>query len=182
MEKCDNNPSFEMDVDKLPPGEDYRWKKYPTSGGAMYVSDNMEFVKFFVQTGDHNGYAGRKFDIIMEDGSTVTLVGPWSSNSSAVRDITGIDCVECSLLETEGDYPRLRYHGLNIRADVARSICESEDAHLIDLQGGINIGRMSESYRSYNVPSMDSEVLVKPRIDNQTKEIRIKNYMTGEWV
>ena len=88
MEAWDNMPSLYIDVDTVPQDE-MVYRAYPVlGGGTLYVSDNTPFVAFLLSTGDKSGYGGRKFDLNMEDGSTVTIEGPWSSNSTSVHTIT----------------------------------------------------------------------------------------------
>jgi hypothetical protein len=167
-EDWDNNPTFEMNVDKMLDQDQYLYRTYPIPGhGTLYVSDNTELVKFLLSSGDKSGYGGRKFTLNMEDGSVVEVTGPWSSNSSAVYQITNgeVDCVECNILEENGDFPTLRYHGCCIRPIVAKRICDAEGCHLIN-------NTTARGSTTRNIPSKSSTKLIKPRTRNGVTEMK----------
>ena len=162
-EAWDNHPNLKVTVDKVPQDEMvYRTYRIP-GHGTLYVSDNTEFVAFLLHSpNDESGYGGRSFTLKMEDGSEVTIRGPWSSNSTSVYQITNgeVDCHEVYVCETESDYPNSYCHGYALRADVYKGLVEENGGFIVH----------QKNFR--NVISMDSEVYSKPR--------RRKNYETGE--
>lgn len=70
-------------VDRIPERSEMRFQRK----GNCYFSNHGGYVEYFGWGPGHNngGFCGRHFDIIMEDGSEVTLLGPWSSRSSAMN-------------------------------------------------------------------------------------------------
>ena len=188
MENWDNHPSFYMTVDKFPSHEETRYRAYPVPGrgkATLYVSDNQEFVQFLLHDpSNEDGYAGRVFNLTMEDGSVVKVTGPWSSNPDSVfRSTNGeIDCVSVYVREEKDKY---HCHGFYMSVDLAKKICEENDAYLVDLVGGENLSNMSKGSKFSHVPSLSPDTLVKPRVwkDYKTHEITksvLKNYGTGE--
>ena len=157
MEDWDNHPTIDMEVDKLPNRKDYRYRAYPVAGGTLYVSDNTEIISFFYHDkNDETGYGGSSFTLIMEDGSEVTIKGPWSSNGTAVERVTGVSSVCAHVKErVTGEYAGAT--SCHIPEKLAREICEREGAFLIDCT--TNNGNTFWK----NTPSLDPDKLVKWR-------------------
>ena len=78
-------PRFDIEllVDRIPEISEMRF----VNRGNRWFAEHEGCVTFFgwKPGGNNGGYYGRSFDIIMEDGSEVTLLGPWSSRSSAMN-------------------------------------------------------------------------------------------------
>ena len=75
-EQFDNQPCLEIGVDAIPQDLVYSRK------GPYYYCEKDGMVKFLVDNpGDHHGFGGRHFELKMDDGSTKTLIGPWSGNA-----------------------------------------------------------------------------------------------------
>jgi len=78
-------PRFDIEllVDRIPERSEMRF----TNRGNRWFSNHGGYVRYFSwkPPSNNGGYYGRSFDIIMEDGSKVTLFGPWSSRSSAMN-------------------------------------------------------------------------------------------------
>ena len=66
------------------------YRTYPQgeTGWRMYMTQDIDsgYSNFWVDNPEnHDGIGGREIKLEMHDGSTTTLVGPWSSNSGAVN-------------------------------------------------------------------------------------------------
>ena len=60
-----------------------------TKRGDMYFAEDSSTgrVRYFYYSGPSNGFGGHTYKLPMKDGSTTTLIGPWSSNSHAVNTV-----------------------------------------------------------------------------------------------
>jgi len=78
-------PRFDIEllVDRIPERSEMRFQRK----NNRWFSNHGGYVRYFSwkPPSNNGGYYGRSFDIIMEDGSKVTLLGPWSSRSSAMN-------------------------------------------------------------------------------------------------
>jgi len=64
-------------------------------GDLYYACDERTGqVKYFSYNGPGGGYGGHKFTINMKDGTTKTLIGPWSSRASVMNGAGFPHCVE----------------------------------------------------------------------------------------
>jgi hypothetical protein len=72
---------------------------YYVQGGIMYISDPHPsgLASFKVQTENRMGYGGAHIPITMRDGTTVTLVGPWSSREGVANQLTGRKLVDIAI-------------------------------------------------------------------------------------
>ncbi len=63
-------------------------------GKRWFVAvQNNEADNIYVETTEcNNGFCGRKMKFKLQDGSIVTAIGPWHSNSGALYKDTGYDC------------------------------------------------------------------------------------------
>ena len=60
-----------------------------TKQGDMYFAEDPSTgrVRYFFYNGPSSGFGGHTYKLPMKDGSTATLIGPWSSNSQAMNNI-----------------------------------------------------------------------------------------------
>lgn len=80
-EDYDNPPSLKVEVDSLPSHGADSLLRYRRSGRYYWASTEDGYVTFLYDDPyNHAGYGGSTFTLAMVDGSTVTLVGPWSGN------------------------------------------------------------------------------------------------------
>ena len=66
----------------------YATEPYPDGGYTLYMTQDIDsgYSNFWLDNPDnHNGIGGREIHLKMHDGSTTTLIGPWSSNSGVVN-------------------------------------------------------------------------------------------------
>lgn len=75
---------------------------YLTPYDTLYVAQDPQsgFSSFYLQTADTAGYGGREIPITLINGATVTLKGPWSSNSAVVNR-----CIDEGWLPTSNPDP-----------------------------------------------------------------------------
>jgi len=94
-EKWANDPILQIVVDEIPNREDLRYKHKQT----LWFAEKDGYVSFFYWEGPNNngGYYGSNYKITLEDESTVTLLGPWSSNSAAVNMQFIPQCLDVSI-------------------------------------------------------------------------------------
>lgn len=97
-------------VDRIPERSEMRF----TNRGNRYFSNCGGYVEYFAwkPPGNNGGYYNRHFDIIMEDESEVTLLGPWSSRSSAMNKAGFAPSLEVSIT----DDPRVFLRGYTFYA------------------------------------------------------------------
>lgn len=108
-----NMPTVMVHLSKAPPGiyEIPHKQKINSDGSALYYGQKEGFVSYFCEDNDKSGFAGRSFDILMEDGSIKTLVGPWSSRASVMNEEFGVACVEVTFDYDDNPYSSLKYAG-----------------------------------------------------------------------
>ena len=60
-----------------------------TEQGDMYFAEDSSTgrVRYFFYNGPSHGFGGHTYKLPMKDGSTATLIGPWSSNSEAMNSV-----------------------------------------------------------------------------------------------
>lgn len=108
-DEYDNLPTLHIVVDKLPDRESRRYKTHKQGRSTSYWSELDGVVDFFTHVpGQEQGYGGRVFSGILEDGTPFSCKGPWSDNSAHMNGIFP-KCVEVSVTETQGKYGTLRY-------------------------------------------------------------------------
>ena len=108
-EHWDNGPDIKLIVDKLPNHKDLRYIKrpvldrtFPTKRlGYIYYAELDDYVNFYYYSSPGEGFGGRRFNLSMEDGSSETLVGPWSSNSMSINSLGLGPCTEVTITDDE---------------------------------------------------------------------------------
>ena len=76
---------------------------------------------YMIQTNDPHGFGGRVFKLLQQDGSTVDVKGPWSSNPCAVRDLAGIDLMDVIIVDSHGQhYGGSDYEGTVVQEAITR--------------------------------------------------------------
>lgn len=80
-----NSPELEILVDKIPASEDLRYERRDN----LYVAEDAGYVSFYYWKGPGNtsGFGGAAIPVTMKDGSTVELLGPWSSRAGCVNQL-----------------------------------------------------------------------------------------------
>ena len=106
MDSWANHPQWivELDHGATPPVYSDSQKLQYTERGGIYRADHGAYVSFFYWSGEPgSGFDGRHFELLMADGSVVTLKGPWSSRAGAVNDVFPEDMVvDVSMRERDG--------------------------------------------------------------------------------
>ena len=99
-EEYSNDPILQIVVDEIPSREDLRYQHKRN----LWFAEKDGYVSFFAWAGPGNegGFYSSKYAIILEDGSTVTLLGPWSSNSAAINKYFIPQCLDVAI-KTEED-------------------------------------------------------------------------------
>ena len=124
-ENYDNPANLVVRVDKLPINE-LRYKRK----GRYLFAEYQGYVSFFYDDpNDHAGYGGQSFKLIMEDGSEVTLIGPWSGNPAGAEAAGFPRSYDCTF-EVPSKYGLSLYAGQLIEPvwlDVLRKFCPEAD-------------------------------------------------------
>lgn len=117
MERFSNLPNLVVHVDNLPLREEVAFRQIVHSwDGAVATSRSLwgrvgDFCTFnFWTASDQTGYGGSTFTYKLEDGTSLSLKGPWSSNSLSMNRYFPT-CHEVTLIEDKGEFPNLGYHG-----------------------------------------------------------------------
>lgn len=118
------NPAHtELLVDAIPDIRDMVFDTKSAGRYTLYFAEQDGYVAFFAHDPDNQrGYGGASFTLRMRDGSTVTLVGPWSSRSE-VMDAAGFTpSVEADIVADPAAFTR----GYTFRAGhVTRALLDS---------------------------------------------------------
>jgi len=92
-------PRFDIEllVDKIPERSEMRFQRKDN----CWFAELGGYVEYFGWTPPNNngGYYGRHFDIIMENGFKITLLGPWSSRSSEMNKLRFTPSLEVSITD-----------------------------------------------------------------------------------
>ena len=88
-----NFPNLVIEVDALP---DPKVLRYEERNG-IYYAEHRGYVSFFYYTAPGDGFGGAKFPIVMKDGTSKVLVGPWSSRASCVNEQGFGPCMDVTL-------------------------------------------------------------------------------------
>ncbi len=100
MEKFANDPYWIVYVDELPPYESLAYHKYDS---GHYVSERTDgHVNFLHWQRPGEGFGGRMFKLILDDGSQVQLKGPWSSRAGSINLWTPHKVADCTYRTMEG--------------------------------------------------------------------------------
>lgn len=78
-----NDPYLEVLIDALP---DFREMIYEEKND-LFFAEKDGYVRFYYRSKNQNGYGGSVFKLPMKDGTTVKLVGPWSSRSGCANKL-----------------------------------------------------------------------------------------------
>lgn len=95
MERYANDPHLMLLVDHIPSLEEMRFDQLL----SLYFAELDGYVSFFSYSQPDKGYGGRTFTLQMTDGSTKTLIGPWSSNPAAMEYAGFTPSIDCSLTD-----------------------------------------------------------------------------------
>lgn len=125
-----NSPELMILVDEIPDYKNIPHRKVVRREGnrfesTIYWGEQDGLVDFFVSTSDKNGYGGRTFDTLLEDGTREAVKGPWSSGCYAMN-VNGFplsaDClITTDLKAWDQGYA---YIGGHITLEVANEACE----------------------------------------------------------
>ena len=101
-EKFSNSPTLQILVDKIPDNKGLIYKQK----GSLYFAERDGFVNFYYYDGPSDGFAGRSFDINVENKGLVKLVGPWSSCSQAMNRSGFTPSLEVSITDEKAVFER----------------------------------------------------------------------------
>jgi hypothetical protein len=119
-EKYANDPELQIIVDKLPRQEDLRYKHIDIGTTELWFAEKEGYVSFYAWNSpkQDKGFYGRHFDITLEDGSMVTLLGPWASRSGVMNKWFLPQCLEVSLKE-EKNYNGVSWYSCSVTLEFA---------------------------------------------------------------
>lgn len=122
-----NSPRLIVDVDALPTRLRYFKRQDKRSGAWIYYAASYDgYVHFLSYCGPDRGYGGATVELEIIDGTTETLIGPWSGNSLAANAVGFGPCTECLWRTPDGCLaPRA------ITVSKAKALCASLGAYLV---------------------------------------------------
>lgn len=88
-----NGPTLKVVVSREPHPDEFIY----TQKGPLYFANVGPICSFFAYERLGRGYGGRRFDILMNNGETKSLIGPWSSGSYAMNKNGFGPCLSVSL-------------------------------------------------------------------------------------
>lgn len=167
-----NAPSLYLLVDKIPVGMVYEQK------GSLYFAEKEGLVDFFYYDRPDQGYGGRKFHLKMKDGSEKMLIGPWSSNSSAMNDAGFPLCMECCITDISKVWEKgYTFYAGAILVEVAEKALEAFVPEAMILRPkGFKSDLMASAEQNFCIGSSEFFTIVlkngfyKPGIDKRWKE------------
>ncbi len=105
-----SNPvGLQVLVDKMPDHKDLKYRAFDedrVNNTGFYFAESGGYVNFFAATTDRSGYAGRTFNITLENGESRSFKGPWSSNYMYTTERTGVKCFEASITDNLESFNR----------------------------------------------------------------------------
>jgi len=120
----DNLPTLEVLVDEIP---DYKSLVYEQKG-CCYFAEKDGLVDFYYYSSPGEGYGGSKFSIIMKDGSTKVLEGPWSGNSLGMEQAGFMRSVNVSLTDDPKVFEKgYTFSGAHLTLDKFIEACKVAD-------------------------------------------------------
>lgn len=92
-------------VDAVPRWHDIRYKAVPVRGeDVLYFGEKDGYVNFLLSTWDKTGFSGRTFEVILKDGNSRKLIGPWSSRAALVHKLGLPHCVPVNITDDENGF------------------------------------------------------------------------------
>lgn len=94
-----NSPDLQILVDEIPDWDSLRFERRAWCFAAYHPDGYVGFLSGDPEKPGH-GYGGDAFNLTMLDGSTVKLIGPWSSRAGAVnsqfpeRPVMDVDLID----------------------------------------------------------------------------------------
>lgn len=104
-EQFSNDPSLEILVDKFPDNDQSKYKIiHRTMYSLIYYSETEGLIRSFYHTSkDQSGYGGGTFKLNMEDGSQISIKGPWSISAPYFNEM-GYPCMDVAITDNEEFY------------------------------------------------------------------------------
>jgi len=121
MEGFANKPNLILTVDHIPKRDNMRFRQ----SGNFYYAELEGYVTFFYYERPGAGYGGSTFSLKMVDGTTKSLIGPWSSRAGSLNTVFG-PCVDVTIIEESNGY---RMAGA-VTLEVAEKAAEMAGARL----------------------------------------------------
>ena len=103
---CDNNPVLQLLVDHVPLATSLTYTKYPTNHGYLYYAEQDGYVRFYAYAQPGKGLGGSRYTLNIDDGTTETLIGPWSSRAGAVNTLGVGPVCDVSMTDSPKAYDR----------------------------------------------------------------------------
>jgi len=109
-EEYANEPELVLIVDKMSLPNEFEYEKINGEDTTLYFAEHENgLVDFFSHSfNNQRGYGGRTFDLKMKDGTIQSIKGPWSSRPGVMNNFFP-HCIECKVIERDGDYEDLRH-------------------------------------------------------------------------
>lgn len=152
--------SVELLLDRIPSREEYRYKTYKSMGNTWYIGLVDGIANFFCYNPrDKQGYGGRIFTGLLEDGSSFSVRGPWSSGPSEINSFSLIPTVvEASATTNPEDFDR--GYTLYAISGVTREIINQAEnllpgwsyRHFLHSRHPASIGASEEQTRAIEMP------------------------------
>jgi len=192
-----NNPRLYLLVDRVPLLKEYKFKYK----NCLYYAELDGAVRFYYYFKSDEGFGGRHFNIIMENGQEKTLEGPWSSRAGCANKLGFGPCMDIAFTDEKEVWNRgytfftgaitleLAEQALKIircKIDHPLYFIKKILANSIDNKTDVNQEETSSNnniiYFPYNkkleniewtiIPSLDASVLEKPSFPRNYNVIR----------
>lgn len=95
MEEWANEPGLYLLLKDCPKHEELKYEER----NSCFFAEKDGLIEFFHYKQPGDGYAGRHFNITMQDGSHKVLKGPWSSRASVMNKQGFTPCIEAAITE-----------------------------------------------------------------------------------
>lgn len=165
-----NYPNLVITVDRLPDRKNLRYETRKEGTNTAYFAQDGDFITFFYHIpSNENGYGGSVFPITLKNGESISVRGPWSSNSQYMN-MYFTPSVEVSIIERDGPYRNVNFAG-HIRMGKAIELIESlgESYEIIGDRNPLSdLSSDQSSVVKYGLFRIEEAKIIKEIIDEDT--------------
>jgi len=164
-------------VDKIPDRLEMRFQQK----GNRWFAEHGGYVRYFgwEPGGNNGGFYGRHFDIITKDETKVTLLGPWSSRSSAMNKEGFTPSLEVSITEDPEVMKRGHtFYAVAVTVELLRPVLEKMGERLVEIDShGEPQWVLESTLETEDEPCLDQQIDDTEDLCNHVPRAADGNYL-----